>query len=238
MFFFQVFDLQFYYKKGNSPLRKKYITVFLALIFPNNFQWFKKVVGKIEGLTSCWSYIWNLLFLYYYLKLKTHCCANFCTTKYIFGYFDWSIKESSKWKHIINRLKGRTLLGRGKLPSNNIVWLKNFITAWLKAHERDVAKMFQHQISHVQILNLWRSTGQEVPSNFLHIPKLLQSLLKIHLLLQTSKGNNNPSCFHGFQNCKSSADKDWRHVTNIFMRNTLTNIVMEILLPTFSSQHH
>ena len=72
---------------------KKYITVFLALIFPNNFQWFKKVVGKIEGLTSCWSYIWNLLFLYYYLKLKTHCCANFCATKYIFGYFDWALKR-------------------------------------------------------------------------------------------------------------------------------------------------
>ena len=72
---------------------KKYITVFLVLIFPNNFQWFKKVVGKIEGLTSCWSYIWNLLFLYYYLKLKTHCCANFCATKYIFGYFDWALKR-------------------------------------------------------------------------------------------------------------------------------------------------
>ena len=121
-FFFRFLTCNSTIKREILLYEKKYVTVFLGLIFPNNFQWFKKVAGKIEGLTSCWSYIWNLLFLYYYLKLKTHCCANFCATKYIFGYFDWSIKDSSKWKHIINRLKGRThstapvhvyLLGRG-----------------------------------------------------------------------------------------------------------------------------
>ena len=122
VFFFRFLTCNSTIKREILLYEKKYVTVFLGLIFPNNFQWFKKVVGKIEGLTSCWSYIWNLLFLYYYLKLKTHCCANFCATKYIFGYFDWGIKDSSKWKHIINRLKGRThstapvhvyLLGRG-----------------------------------------------------------------------------------------------------------------------------
>ena len=29
---------------------KKYITVFLALIFPNNFQWFKKWLGRSKDL--------------------------------------------------------------------------------------------------------------------------------------------------------------------------------------------